>query len=75
MFFFFLLISLRPVLQRHREESNFFSENGQSNLLFYVEYYLEVPSFLLNVQEMVRTPPYNGRYSLAKEDLTLNTAQ
>jgi hypothetical protein len=54
MFFFFLLLSLlSSVLQWHHEGGNFFSEYDQSNLLFYVGYYLEVSSSLLYGQELV----------------------
>ena len=48
-FFFFLHLSHQTSLfQWHHEESNFFWEYGQFNCLFYVWYYLEVSSSLLN---------------------------
>jgi hypothetical protein len=54
VFFFFLLLSLaKSVLQWHQEGGYFFTEYDQSNWLFYVEYDLEVSSFILYVQEIV----------------------
>ena len=49
MFFFLLLSVPSSVLQWHHEEGNFFSEYDQCNWLFYVRYYLEVPSSRLYV--------------------------
>ena len=53
MSIFFLLLSLPSSVLQWNHEGNFFLKFDQSNWNFYVEYYLELSSPLLEVQELL----------------------